>query len=126
MSIKIAVPSVQPGGLEAGLSMHFGHCDLYTLIEADEATGKIVSSETVPSCAHEHGGCLAPVQYLADKGVNVLLAGGMGMRPLMGFMQQGIKVYHSGTETTVGGAAQAFLDGKLPAFTANHSCGAHH
>ena len=54
-----------------------------------------MKSEVIPSCAHEHGGCLAPVNYLADRGVTVLLAGGMGMRPLMGFLQEGVDVYYA-------------------------------
>ena len=28
--IRIAIPSVQPGGLDAEVGAHFGHCDLYT------------------------------------------------------------------------------------------------
>ena len=36
MSKKIAIPSAQPGGLEAGLGMHFGHCDLYTIVDVDD------------------------------------------------------------------------------------------
>ena len=76
--MKIAIPSVLPGGLEAQVGAHFGHCDCYTLVDVED--GAVVKSEVIPSCAHEHGGCLAPVNYLADRGVTVLLAGGMGMR----------------------------------------------
>lgn len=126
MTLKIAVPSVQPGGLDAAVAQHFGHCDLYTLIEADETTKTVTSVTTVPSCAHEHGGCLAPVAYLADKGVNVLLSGGMGMRPLLGFLQSGVAVYYAAGAETVGKAVEAHLAGALPAFSPNHSCGAHH
>lgn len=126
MTIKIAVPSAQPGGLEAGMGMHFGHCDLYTLVDINDETGEIEAVDTCPSCAHEHGGCLAPVNYLAEKGVKVLLAGGMGMRPLMGFMQVGIDVYYAGTAATVGDAVAALLRGELPPFTQNNTCGAHH
>ncbi len=126
MTIKIAVPSTQPGGLDAGMGMHFGHCDLYTLVDIHEETGEILTVETCPSCAHEHGGCLAPVNYLAEKGVKVLLAGGMGMRPLMGFMQVGIDVYYAGTAATVGDAVAALVRGDLPPFTPNNTCGAHH
>ena len=88
--MKIATPSVLPGGLEAQVGAHFGHCDCYTLVDVED--GAVVKSEVIPSCAHEHGGCLAPVNYLADRGVTVLLAGGMGMRPLMGFLQEGVDV----------------------------------
>lgn len=80
--MKIAIPSVLPGGLEAQVGAHFGHCDCYTLVDVED--GAVVKSEVIPSCAHEHGGCLAPVNYLADRGVTVLLAGGMGSSPAHG------------------------------------------
>lgn len=57
------------------------------------------------------------MNYLAGEGVNVLLAGGMGMRPLMGFNQAGVEVYYAGNFPTVGQSVQAFIEGKLPAFT---------
>ena len=97
-SILLAVPSANPGGLEAGMGMHFGHCDLYTLVEVEGDAVKSV--RTLPSIPHQQGGCLAPVQYLADNGVTKLLAGGMGMRPLMGFQQMGIEVLFAGNFAT--------------------------
>lgn len=65
------------------------------------------------------------MNYLAGEGVNVLLAGGMGMRPLMGFNQAGVEVYYAGNFPTVGQSVQAFIEGRLPAFTPEHSCGGH-
>ena len=117
----LAVPSVQPGGLDAGMGMHFGHCDLYTIVELED--GAVTGHSTLPSLAHQQGGCLAPVQYLAEHGVNALLAGGMGMRPLMGFNQMGIQVYFAGNYPTVGAAVQAFSEGTLAPFTMEHTCG---
>lgn len=111
----------QPGGLESPLGAHFGHCDLYTLIEIED--GKIKEVKTVPNVPHAQGGCMAPVQYLAQNGAKILIAGGMGMRPLMGFNQVGIDVYHGGAATTVGEAVNAFIEGKLSEFTQQHTCG---
>ena len=119
----IAIPSALPGGLDAGMGMHFGHCEIYTIAEVED--GKVASVRTLPPIPHQQGGCLAPVNYLAGEGVNVLLAGGMGMRPLMGFNQAGVEVYFAGNFPTVGQAVQAFIGGRLPAFTPEHSCGGH-
>ena len=119
----IAIPSALPGGLDAGMGMHFGHCEIYTIAEVED--GKVASVRTLPPIPHQQGGCLAPVNYLAGEGVNVLLAGGMGMRPLMGFNQAGVEVYYAGNFPTVGQSVQAFNEGKLPAFTPEHSCGGH-
>lgn len=120
-TVKIAIPSDQPGGLEARVSGHFGHCDLYTIVETD-ADG-IKSVGTLANPPHEQGGCLAPVQMLADQGVTKLLAGGMGRRPLMGFNQVGIEVYFAGNQPSVGSSIQSYLSGQLPVFSMDSVCG---
>ena len=66
---------------------------------------------------------MAPVQHLAGSGVQQLIAGGMGLRPLMGFNQAGIEVYYGGDAQTVGQAVQAMLAGRLPQFQQEHTCG---
>jgi len=121
MNTVIAVPSGMPGGLEAPLGAHFGHCDLYTLISVKD--GKISNVEIIPSMPHQQGGCMAPVQYLAQKGAKILIAGGMGLRPLMGFNQVGIDVYFGGNTQTVGEAVNALVQGELPQFRQEHTCG---
>jgi predicted Fe-Mo cluster-binding NifX family protein len=66
---------------------------------------------------------MAPVQYLAEKQVQKLIAGGMGLRPLMGFNQMGIEVYYAQQAPTVGMAIEAFINGQLRQFTQDHTCG---
>ena len=40
------------------MGMHFGHCDIYTIVEIEDGAVKNVSTlENVP---HQHGGCMAP------------------------------------------------------------------
>ncbi len=122
-SYLIAVPSAMPGGLDAAMGMHFGHCDIYTLVEIeDNAVKNVRTLENVP---HQQGGCMAPVQHLASNGVNKILAGGMGMRPLMGFQQMGIEAYFAGQFPTVGAAIEAFNAGKLMPFSTENTCGGH-
>ncbi len=117
----VAIPSTHPGGLEAALGAHFGHCDLYTLVKI--ADGQVQEIATLPNVPHEQGGCMAPVNHLAQNGVKVLIAGGMGMRPLMGFNQVGIDVLHGGSAQTVGEALDALLNGRLQRFTNEFTCG---
>jgi predicted Fe-Mo cluster-binding NifX family protein len=121
MNALIAVPSENPGGLDAGLGAHFGHCDLYTLINVEDE--KITDVKTIPNVPHQQGGCMAPVNYLSQNGVTALIAGGMGVRPLMGFNQVGITVYFGGTSHTVGDAVNAFVSGGLTQFSQEHTCG---
>lgn len=76
-------------------------------------------------CLTSRAAAWPPVQYLASQGVKALVAGGMGMRPLMGFNQVGIEVYYGGNAATVGQAVQALLQDTLPRFTQQFTCGGH-
>lgn len=117
----IAIPSEQPGGLLAPVGQHFGHCELFTLVEVKN--GEVSGVTTLPNMPHEHGGCMAPVNYLAQNGVNALIAGGMGMRPLMGFSQVGIEVFLGEVGQPVSRAVEAFLSGGLRRFSPEFTCG---
>jgi predicted Fe-Mo cluster-binding NifX family protein len=119
--ILVAIPSDAPGGLEAGVGQHFGHCDVYTVVEIDN--GKVGAVSTLPNVPHQQGGCLAPVNHLAANGINALIAGGMGMRPLMGFVDVGIKVFSGVGAPSVGAAVDAFAKGGLQQFDNTMTCG---
>jgi predicted Fe-Mo cluster-binding NifX family protein len=120
-TMRIAVPSSLPGGMDSAIGAHFGHCDCYTVVDVtDGAISQVGTLENVP---HVQGGCMAPVNHLSSHGVNVLVAGGMGMRPLMGFQQVGITVYHGGEAQNVGEVVKDLLAGKLMPFSLNQTCG---
>jgi len=121
MNTVIAIPSTNPGGLDSPLGAHFGHCDLYTLVSVEN--NQVQDVKVIPNVPHQQGGCMAPVQYLAHKGAKKLIAGGMGMRPLMGFNQVGIEVYFGGNSKTVGDAVTLLMEGKLTQFSQEHTCG---
>jgi predicted Fe-Mo cluster-binding NifX family protein len=122
---RIAIPSTLPGGLEAEVGAHFGHCDLYTIV--DLVDGALARVDTLPCVPHEQGGCLAAVNHLAGHGVTALVALGLGLRPLTGCEQAGIQVYRGAGATTVAAAVQALLAGELPRFARESTCaGGHH
>jgi Mrp family chromosome partitioning ATPase/predicted Fe-Mo cluster-binding NifX family protein len=81
--MKFAVPTS-----ERKLCQHFGHCESFALIEADDA-GKILTETYVDAPVHEPG--LLP-KWLAEKQVNCVLAGGMGASARNLFAEKGIKV----------------------------------
>jgi len=117
----IAIPSNAPGGLDAGLSEHFGHCDAFTLITVDGEDVKDV--RILPNMGHEQGGCMAPVMLLKNEGVQAMMAGGMGPRPLLGFQQVGIRVYFNEGAPTVSDAVQLLVQGRAREFGPAHVCG---
>lgn len=107
---RIAVPAMNPGGLNAQTSAHFGHCDVFVLVDIED--GKIVSEENVPNGGHSQGGCLVPVNLLAEHKADAIIAGGMGLRPRVGFQNAGIKVF-LGQGATVKEAVENYLAGNL-------------
>lgn len=119
--MKVAVPSMAPGGLEAQTSPHFGHCDAFTLLDVEN--GQISGINVLANQGHVQGGCMAPVMTLKNAGVDILLAGGMGARPLSGFQQVGIEVYFLGNSPTVNIAFDLFNSGRAPKFGPAQVCG---
>lgn len=117
----IAVPSETTDGLDAAISEHFGHCAAFTIVEiTDEKIGKVSILENT---VHEQGGCMAPVNLLKEHGVEVLVAGGMGARPLAGFQQVGIDVHYKEDAQSVKKAVELFLAGSCRAFGEAQTCG---
>jgi len=82
--MKIAIPLA-----EGKLTMHFGHCASFALIDVDPQTKNILKREDIDAPPHEPG-LLPP--WLAQRGVNMIIAGGMGQRAQQLFAQQGIQV----------------------------------
>lgn len=117
---RVAIPAMNPGGLEAPVSGHFGHCDVFVLADIEE--GKIVGSQNLANGDHSHGGCMVPVNLLAQQGVTAVVAGGMGQRPRMGFANAGIKVF-MGQGATVKEALDNYLKGSLVEMSLQGVCG---
>ena len=68
------------------VSAHFGRCPLFTLVEIED--NKVVMADTIENPGH-HPGFLP--QFLHEKGVSVIIAGGMGQRAQALFSQTGIE-----------------------------------
>jgi len=117
----IAVPSDTTTGLDSTISEHFGHCGAFTLVTVEN--GEIGEVSILENGGHEQGGCMAPVQLLKEHGVEILLSGGMGPRPLSGFQQVGIAVHLSKDVQSVRDAVDLYLSGGCPAFGEAQTCG---
>lgn len=71
------------------LAAHFGHCRHFALFDVDDMTKVITRKEIIASPGHQPG--LLPA-WLADEGVSVVIAGGMGSRAQALFMENRIEV----------------------------------
>jgi len=117
---RIAVPSNGKGGMDEKRSGHFGHCDVFTFIDVEN--GEIKQISTIGNQEHVQGGCMVPVNLLASHHVNALIVGGIGMRPLMGFKQAGIDVYHDSERTEIKSVVEDLIAGKLPQIKDDQVC----
>ncbi len=109
--------------MEASRSDHFGHCDVFTLVDID-GEKKISSVETLPVPDHGAGGCMVPVKVLSDAGVNAIVVGGIGARPMQGFSEVGIEVYWADKNTIpdAGSVMEKFSAGLLPKMNVDQAC----
>jgi len=71
------------------IAEHFGHCSHFAFFDVDEARNVIVKKEMVASPGHEPG--LLPA-WLAEEGVSVVIASGMGSRAQSLFSESRIQV----------------------------------
>ncbi len=92
------------------LCPHFGHCQSFALIDADMETKEITEQGEVAAPPHQPG--LLP-GWLAERGANVIIAGGMGGRAKALFDDQGIQVVIGAPEGTPEEIVKALLAGKL-------------
>jgi predicted Fe-Mo cluster-binding NifX family protein len=106
-----------PGGLEAGVSAHFGHCDLFTAVEIE---GSQIKNVWTIDNDGEHN-CMVPVRKMADSGIGAVLIGGIGRRPLMEFQNNGIKVF-VGAEGSVKEALTSYMNQGLLEATIQDVC----
>ncbi|NOR76098.1 MAG: ATPase [Draconibacterium sp.] len=81
--MKFAIPT-----LNNEITAHFGHCDKFAIIETTDNV--IIKEEIHTPPVHQPG---SYPKFLAKKGVNVIIAGGMGQKAQDLFAQNNIKVH---------------------------------
>ena len=101
--MKIAIPTA-----EGKLAMHFGHCEKFSLIDVENA--EIVKTEEALPPPHEPG--VLP-KWLGELNVDVIIAGGMGVRAQDLFKANGIKVLVGAPADSVEDLVKAYLGGTL-------------
>ncbi|SHJ87891.1 Predicted Fe-Mo cluster-binding protein, NifX family [Anaerobranca californiensis DSM 14826] len=110
--MKIAVAS--EGNFVSG---HFGHCQGFTIYETEG--NKLLKKEFIDNPGHRPG--FLP-NYLKEKGVNVIISGGMGETAQQLFAQNNIEVI-VGVEGQLDEIVQQYLNNQLK--TTNSVCREH-
>ena len=89
------------------VSAHFGRCPNFTIVDITD--GKLQNKTTIENPGHNPG--FLP-QFFADKGVECIIAGGMGVRAQSLFVQYGIETV-VGVTGEIENVIQKILDGTL-------------
>ena len=114
--MKIVIPSANEK-----LCGHFGHCEYFTFVEINPETKEIINIEKkVP----EEGISCQSASWIATQGANIILAGGMGGRPMAIFAQNGVKVIAGCPELEIKTVVNQFLNDSLA--LGENSCGGEH
>jgi predicted Fe-Mo cluster-binding NifX family protein len=124
---RIAFSCEDKNGLNSEMSMHFGRCPFFTLIDVEE--GKMTNAQVVANPAFENHVPGAVPEFIRGQKVNVMIAGGMGPKAVNMFNSFGLEV-----ATGVGGkiekVLEAYLEGKVQGTVPckhdhGDSCGGH-
>jgi len=91
------------------VSAHFGRCQSYTILDLKE--GQILNKEEIPNPGHQPG--FLP-QFLSEKKVNCIIAGGMGPRAQDLFAQKNIETI-VGVQGTIDEIIEKFMKQEIEA-----------
>lgn len=103
--MRIAIPIA--GGR---LAQHFGHCEKFALVDVDPVARQTTGSTEVAAPEHQPG-LLPP--WLKERGVSVVIAGGMGSRAQSLFQAASIEVISGAPTETAATLVRQYLDGTL-------------
>jgi predicted Fe-Mo cluster-binding NifX family protein len=102
-NLKIAIPVI-----DDLMAMHFGHCQKFAIVETNN--DQIVHIDLIDPPVHERG--RYPF-FLAQKGVNVIISGGMGIKALDLFARNNIDFYLGVSAEKPETLVEKFLQNKL-------------
>ena len=114
--MKIAIPTA-----DGKLCSHFGHCETFTFVDVNPETKEILNIQTAEP---EEGISCQSASWISEQGANIILAGGMGARPIGIFAQNGVKVVTGCPELPIEEVVKRYLESTLE--TGENSCGGEH
>lgn len=103
--MRIAIPLS-----EGQLCQHFGHCQEFLFVDAEPATKSVVERRVERAPEHQPG--LLPV-WLKERGVNVVIAGGIGARAVDLLTAASVQVLAGISASDPEVILSTFLNGKL-------------
>lgn len=101
--MKFSIPM-----LNGQITAHFGHCEKFAIVETKD--NQIISEKMITPPVHQPG--VYP-KFLADQGVEVIIAGGMGQQAQNLFAQNNIEVFMGVASGTAKELVENYLNNQL-------------
>jgi len=121
--MRVVIPTSSPDGLLAKRGAHFGKAPFYVIVDIENDKIKDVNFTQNPG--HSGGACGNAVLNIKNLGADALIVSGIGQRPLIGFMEAGIKVYFDDKSLTVEEAINKFINSEIKEISLENACGRH-
>lgn len=103
MKKSFAIPTIK-----GELTQHFGHCEKFAIVETED--NQIIREYFINPPIHQPG---AYPKYLAERGINVIIAGGMGNKAQELFAINNIEVFVGLQPDSPKNLVKYYLDNKL-------------
>jgi predicted Fe-Mo cluster-binding NifX family protein len=103
MKKKFAIPT-----LNEKLTAHFGHCEKFAIVDVED--NRVINEKFVTPPVHQPG--VYP-KFLADQGVHVIIAGGMGQKAQDLFAMNNIEVHMGVQDGTPSELVMSYLNNQL-------------
>jgi predicted Fe-Mo cluster-binding NifX family protein len=120
MYMRLCIPTLDDGGLEAVPSDHFGSAPYFTFVDTESDSCDVTRNS---GAGHAHGQC-RPLDFLGKATVDAILCRGLGKRAFARLKRAGIAVYVT-LEKDVGATVRAFEGGFLRELTSEEACHGH-
>lgn len=96
--MRIVIPVLDEGGLDAQLSGHFGRTPYFVVIDLDK-NGKVLEQKTVPNVRERFGGSGRRADSILQLEPNAIIIYDMGRRGLSIFQNRGVAVLRTRVRT---------------------------
>lgn len=98
MTMRIVIPVMDEGGLDAQLSGHFGRAPYFAVINLDE-DGRVSDQSTIANTSEHFGGVGLPPDRILQLKLDALITFGMGPKALNIFQNAKVAVLRTSVNT---------------------------
>ena len=114
--MRLGIPVVAANGMASEVNEHFGMSEHFALLDVDDGTITELDFISDSPDLKDHK---TPAALLAEKGVNIVLAGGIGPHMIKELLDAGLRIYRG----AAGDVDQAFEDYKAGMLTEVRTAG---